>query len=130
MRKVSCGRYLTIFTAAFAMSLPATAAQGDFDGVYKVTLYRINENTLTKSCFYRGDVTLVRDDPIYFNRIYFITMNNAKTVNVSSEEVMDITSGPRRDIYVIYEKRIARFSDCPDDLLLIFNTLTGEFRES
>lgn len=127
MVKISRGISSTILIAALSMSLQSNAAQGDFDGVYNVSLVAVNENVLTKDCFYRGVATLARNAPYVWDRVYAITMSNGKTAHVSFVEVSD---NDRSSPHVRYEKSVVRFSDCPNNLLLIYNTLTREFRES
>lgn len=127
-----------LFLAAFLSASNAISAQGDFNGVFSFSLYRISEGLLAKECIYRAYPNVKRQRRLqnfnfYTDLIYELEAKDGSKVElnvyVHDSHSLFISRSPR-EIYIEHWKKVARFSNCPDNLSLKYNVLTREFRES
>lgn len=131
MKKFTLSATIIIILGALPSAL--IAAQGDVEGYFTGTLDRIWNDFPTKKCEYRANISVLRDHSYQdYSRVYGITMSTGFVAQVNGRPIWirDYRSIRANDpLKIEYRKTIMRYSDCPESIRLIYNSLTQEIRE-
>lgn len=124
---------LLVLFPSLLFSIVAQAEQGDVNGTYQVRLSSVSDGLLIKTCTYRGEISIAKDNYPY-DSVYVLGTADRNVINVSGRVglnfyIFDLRVPDPDPLHLEYETNVARFSDCPSSLYLIYNRLKNSLRQ-